>query len=137
MSKTPVELAFERHVELVAKKDRAGFIANFHEDAVVEDPVGASPLDPSGKGHCGHAAILAFWDEMIAPGDVRFAIDRAYVCGNEIANVGTVYNRLEGQGEIAAEGVFVYRVADDGRLLSIRAFWDYDTTMAALDDTEP
>ena len=48
MSKTPVELAFERHVELVAKKDRAGFIANFHEDAVVEDPVGPTPLDPTG-----------------------------------------------------------------------------------------
>jgi len=130
MPRTPAELAFERHVEFVSKKDRAGFIANFSEDAVVEDPVGKSPLDPSGRGHRGHEAIGAFWDMIIAPGSVRFEIERAYVCGDEIANVGTVFNALpDGPGEIGAEGVFVYRVNAEGKLVSLKAYWDYDATM--------
>ena len=127
--KSPVELAFERHVEFVAKKDRAAFLANFHEDAVVQDPVGATPLDPSGEGHRGHAAIAAFWDAAIEPGQVRFEIDRAYVCGDEIANVGTVCNQLPGEPELRADGVFVYRVHPDGRLISLKAYWDYDAVM--------
>ncbi len=130
MSKTAVELAFERHIEFVSKKDREAFIANFSEDALIEDPVGKSPLDPSGQGHRGHAAIGAFWDTIIAPGSIRFEIERAYVCGDEIANVGTIYNALpDGPGEIAAEGVFVYRVDAEGKIVSLKAYWDYDATM--------
>jgi ketosteroid isomerase-like protein len=130
MPKSPVELAFERHMEFVSKKDREGFIANFSEDAILEDPVGKSPLDPAGEGHRGHAAIGAFWDMIIAPGAVRFEIERAYVCGNEIANVGTVFNALPDRpGEIAADGVFVYRVNDEGKLVSLKAYWDFDQAM--------
>ena len=89
MAKTPAELAFERHVAAVQSGDRAAFLANFAENALVEDPVGPSPLDPSGEGHRGHAAIAAFWDLIIGPGSVRFEIQRAYACGSEVANVGT------------------------------------------------
>ncbi len=132
MAKSPVERAFERHIECVTKKDREAFLANFSEDAVVEDPVGKSPLDPTGQGHRGHAAIGAFWDQMVAPGTVRFEIDRAYVCGDEIANVGTIYNAMPGSNvEIAAEGVFVYRVDESGKLVSLKAYWDYDAAMSA------
>ncbi|MEE8164772.1 MAG: nuclear transport factor 2 family protein [Myxococcota bacterium] len=132
MAKTPAELAFERHVAAVQSGDRAAFLANFAENALVEDPVGPSPLDPSGEGHRGHAAIAAFWDLIIGPGSVRFEIQRAYACGSEVANVGTIYNALsDGGGEIAAEGVFVYRVDAEGKLVSLKAYWDYAKTMAA------
>jgi len=30
------------------------------------------------------------------------------------------------------EGVFVYRVRDDGKLVSLRAFWEVDRMMATL-----
>jgi len=132
MSKTPAELAFERHIAFVRTKDRAGFIANFSADAVVEDPVGKSPLDPTGQGHRGHDAIGAFWDAIIAPGAVRFEIERSYACGDEVANVGTAFNALpDGRGEIAAEGVFVYRVDAEGKIVSLKAYWDYETTMGS------
>jgi ketosteroid isomerase-like protein len=131
MEKRPVELAFERHVAAVQAGDREAFLDNFADDAVVEDPVGPSPLDPPGRGHRGREAIAAFWDTIIGPGAVRFEIERAYVCGDEIANVGTVFNALPGgEGEIAAEGVFVYRVDADGRLVSLKAYWDYEKAMA-------
>lgn len=126
---SPAELAFQRHVDFVARGDREGFLGNFSADAVVQDPVGKSPLDPTGRGHRGHQAIGAFWDTIIAPGRVRFEIERAYVCGDEIANVGTVYNALPGRDEVAAEGVFVYRVDAEGKIVSLKAYWDYDATM--------
>lgn len=130
MAETPVERAFARHVIAVEGKDREAFLANFSDDAIVEDPVGPSPLDPSGRGHRGLAAIGAFWDAMIGPCSVRFEIERAYVCGAEIANVGAVHNRLPGSDrEIAAHGVFVYRVDDEGRIMSLKAYWDYAKTM--------
>jgi ketosteroid isomerase-like protein len=133
MSKTPVEIAFERHVSAVQSGDREAFLSNFADDAVVEDPVGPSPLDPSGAGHRGRAAIGAFWDGIIAPGKVRFEIERAVVCGSEMANIGTVFNALPDRGsEIAAHGVFVYRVNAEGKLVSLKAYWDYDETMAGV-----
>ena len=132
MAKTSAELAFERHVAAVCSGDREAFLANYADNAVVEDPVGPSPLDPSGEGHRGHSAIAAFWDLIIGPGSVRFEIERAYACGDEVANVGSIYNTLpDGGGEIAAEGVFVYRVDAEGKLVSLKAYWDYAKTMAA------
>ncbi|MBW1884069.1 MAG: nuclear transport factor 2 family protein [Deltaproteobacteria bacterium] len=131
MAKTSAELAFERHVAAVHSGDREAFLANFADNAVVEDPVGPSPLDPSGEGHRGRSAIAAFWDLIIGPGSVRFEIERAYACGDEVANVGWIYNTLpDGGGEIAAEGVFVYRVDAEGKLVSLKAYWDYAKTMA-------
>lgn len=128
-SGSPAARAFARHVHAVQTHDRATFLANFAEDAVVEDPVGPSPLDPEGRGHRGHAAIGAFWDALIAPGSVRFAIDRAIVCGDEIANIGTISNRLADGREIKAEGVFVYRVNAAGKLVSLKAYWDFEKAM--------
>ncbi|MBJ19472.1 MAG: nuclear transport factor 2 family protein [bacterium] len=131
MARTAAELAFERHVAAIHSGNREAFLSNFAEDAIVEDPVGPSPLDPSGQGHHGRTAIAAFWDKVIGPGAVRFEIDRAYACGNEIANVGTIYNELpDTVGEIAAHGVFVYRVNLEGKLVSLKAYWDYETTMS-------
>ncbi|MCH2172945.1 nuclear transport factor 2 family protein [Myxococcota bacterium] len=133
MSPTPAERAFYRHLETIALGDRDAWLENFAEDAVVEDPVGPSPLDPSGQGHRGRVAIGEFWDRMIGPGELRFAIERAYVCGDEIANVGTIYNRLPGtDAEIGAEGVFVYRVDAAGKIVSLKAYWDYEATMAGV-----
>lgn len=131
MSNAPAALAFARHVKAVLSKDREAFVANFAPDAIVEDPVGPSPLDPTGLGHRGHAAIGAFWDMIIAPGSVRFAIERAIVCGDEIANIGTIFNRMPDGREIGAEGVFVYRVNGEGKLVSLKAYWDFEKTMGA------
>ena len=128
-SASPAALAFSRHVKAVQTRDRAAFLANFAPDALVEDPVGPSPLDPSGQGHRGHAAIGAFWDVIIAPGSVRFAIERAIVCGDEIANIGTIFNRMPDGREIGAEGVFVYRVNAAEKLVSLKAYWDFEKTM--------
>ena len=58
--------------EYAVGKDKAKWLSLFAENAVVQDPIGVSPLDPSGKGHKGLKAIEAFYDNVIANGDLKF-----------------------------------------------------------------
>ena len=60
--------------EYAVGKDKAKWLNLFAEDAVVQDPIGVSPLDPSGEGHKGLEAIEAFYDNIIANGDLIFEI---------------------------------------------------------------
>lgn len=106
--------------------DRERWLALFADDAVVEDPIGPSPLDESGAGRRGKDAIAAFWDEVISMGQVRFEIRESYACGSECANVGRITTTLPDGSRSIVEGVYTYRVGDDGRLQALRAFWEFD-----------
>jgi len=110
----------------VSEGNRDAWIALFAEDGVVQDPVGVSPLDPPGKGQVGRAAIAAFYDKFIAKVKVSFDYPRSYAAGDECAFIGTVYNELPDGSEFGSEGVFVYRVNDEGEIVSLRAFWEWD-----------
>ena len=46
------------------------------------------------------------------------------VC-NEEANVGNIVIRAAGY-EVTAEGVFTYRVNDEGKIVALRAYWELD-----------
>lgn len=110
--------------------DREAWLALFADDGWVEDPVGPSGFDPAGTGHHGHAAIAAFWDMAIAPTDsIEFLLTDSFAGGHEAAFVGTIRTRLGGT-QIDAEGVFTYCVDPDGRIRSLRAFWEIDRAMA-------
>ena len=65
----PAHLAGKRSRDAVAARDKEAWLANFTDDAIVQDPIGPSFLDPAGKGHRGKEAISAFWDKAIAPTD--------------------------------------------------------------------
>ena len=111
----------------VAAGDRAGWLALFTDDAVVEDPVGPSPFNPEGTGHRGREAIAAFYDNVIGVNEsISFAIRQSFLCGDEVANIGTIRINLAGGGAIEVDGVYCYRVAADGKLGGIRAFWEAD-----------
>ena len=124
------ELAI-RSLGCVEKKDREGWLAIWAEDGVIEDPVGRSPLDPEGRGHRGIAAIGAFWDKVIAPAELRFQIRQTFACGDECANVGTITTRVGGMVS-RTELVMVYRARGDGKLASLRAFWEFEDTVASI-----
>lgn len=115
-------LLSQRHV---ANGDREAWLALFADDAVVQDPVGPSPLDPTGKGHRGKQAIAAFWDGVIAKGRVSFDYPKSFAAGDECAFTGTVINAFPGGREFRAQGVFVYRVNEEGKLVSLRAYWEF------------
>ena len=77
----PARAAGQRSMDAVHAKDKQAWVDNFADDAIVEDPIGVSPLDPEGKGHRGKEAIAAFWDQQIAPNRVMFNIKHSYAAG--------------------------------------------------------
>jgi len=115
-----------RSLELVKARARDAWLELFADDAVVEDPVGVSPFDPSGKGHRGKAAITAFYDRIIAnAGALEYTIHASYPCGDECANVWTArFTRPDG-AVAETPMVTIYKVNPQGdKLMSLRAFWD-------------
>ena len=112
-----------RSVTAVESGDREGWLALFAQDAVVEDPIGVSSFDPEGKGHRGIDAIAAFYDNVISQAPVRFEVRESYAAGNECANVYTITMELGGGSRAVIDGVFTYRLDDDGKLASMRGFW--------------
>lgn len=130
--KHPARLASQHSMQAVQAKTKAAWLDLFADDAIIEDPIGTSPLDPDGKGQVGKAAISAFWDQNIAANQIDFDIRHSYACGNEVANVGVITTTLPNGMKALAEGVFIYKVNAAGKLVSLRAFWELEKTMASL-----
>jgi hypothetical protein len=124
-----VHLAGKRSREAAMAHDKQAWLDNFADDAIVEDPIGPSHFDPEGKGHRGKEAIAAFYDKAIAPSELQFNFVETYQCGNEEANVGSILIRSAGY-EVTAEGVFTYRVNEEGKLVALRAYWELDRAAA-------
>ena len=122
----PAYLAGQRSIDAVHRKDKDAWVGNFADDGFVQDPVGVSPLDPTGEGHHGKDAIAAFWDQQIGPNRVLFNIVDTFAAGNECANVGSITIVLGNGVVTVVNGVFLYRVNEDGKLHSLRAFWQFD-----------
>ena len=107
--------------------DREAWLDLFAEDAVVQDPVGPSPFAPEGHGHRGPEAIAAFYDNVIGVNEsIRFTIHQSFLCGDEVANVGIIRITFAGGGAVEVDGVYIYRAGPDGRIASLRAFWEAD-----------
>ena len=113
-------------INCVQNQDREGWLSLWHPEGVIQDPVGVSPLDPEGEGHRGIEAITAFYDNVISQGAVRFHIRESFACGSECANVGTITTRGADGSVSRCELVMVYRVDGEGKVLSLRAFWEFD-----------
>jgi ketosteroid isomerase-like protein len=120
----------------VAAKDRRAWLELFAPDAVVADPIGPSPLDPAGQGHRGLAAIAAFYDAVIAPNEqITFEIERSYLCGDEVADVGVIRTVLPGGTHVVVvRGVYTYRADGAGRLAGLRAYWQFDDVAVVPSD---
>ncbi|MFC9436412.1 nuclear transport factor 2 family protein [Nocardia sp. NPDC057030] len=128
----PARTAVQALHAAVRARDKDAWLARFAADAVVEDPVGPSDFDPAGKGHRGLDAISAFWDNAIAHNEsIEFLFDDSFACGDEVAYTGRVRSYNGGQ-VIDAEGVFVYRVDAEGKILAVRAFWEFERTMRTM-----
>ncbi|WP_028933644.1 nuclear transport factor 2 family protein [Pseudonocardia spinosispora] len=130
---TPARALSRRSMDAVCRKAKDEWLALFAPDAFVQDPVGPSPLDEDGKGHHGLAAISTFWDNTVAHTErFEFTIRDSFAAGDEVANVGTITSYLPSDQRIDAEGVFVYRATEDGRIHSLRAFWEFNRALTTL-----
>jgi ketosteroid isomerase-like protein len=128
----PARAVSKRSIAAVTAKRKDDWLALFAPDAVIEDPVGRSPIDPSGNGHRGREAIAKFWDNQIAANTIHFEVRESYAAGNECANVGTIAIGMPNGMRARCDGVFVYRVNDEGKLVSLRAFWEFEKMLATM-----
>jgi steroid Delta-isomerase len=131
MVSSPVSPADERIRETIQRYQatfntgqREAWLALFAADAVLEDPVGSPPRE-------GEKGLAAFWDEVHktatsdAIGEVRMVQGPA-ICGLEAAWAFELRIPMGEKSlilEIIDQGVFT----DDGRIRSIRAFWNEST----------
>jgi steroid Delta-isomerase len=126
----PAHAAGRRSREAVTARDKDAWLDVFADDAIIEDPIGPSAFDPEGKGHRGRDAISKFWDMTIANTDrIEFHFRDTFQCGNEEANVGSIVTTMAGH-QITSDGVFTYRVNDEGKLVALRAYWEMDRAAA-------
>ena len=84
-----------------------------------------SPLDPAGLGHQGKAAIEAFWNMAMPNGINSFDIRESHTAGDSCANVVTLSNKLPDGSLIVTDCVAVYTANDAGKIVSLRAYWDF------------
>ena len=117
------ELGFLSRDYAVAK-DKQNWLDLFADDAIVQDPIGKSPLDPVGDGHKGKEAIEKFYDTVIANGNIEFNILESIPCANECANFAQIVN-VVGDVKIETQMIVIYRVNSNDKIVSLRAFWDY------------
>jgi steroid Delta-isomerase len=117
------ELGFLSRDYAVAK-DKKNWLALFDKDAILQDPIGKSPLDPEGNGHQGINAIEKFYDTIIANGNIEFTILESIPCADECANYAEIVNFV-GEIRIETKMIVIYRVNSDDKIVSLRAFWDY------------
>jgi ketosteroid isomerase-like protein len=109
----------------VEAHDREAWLALFADDAIVEDPIGASAFDPEGKGHRGIEAIAAFYDNVIGVNEsIKFTIRQSFLCGDEAANVGVIRITFAGGSAVEVDGVYTYRRTGDDKIAALRAFWE-------------
>jgi len=84
----------------------------------------------------GLGAIAKFYDEVVAPSErITFEIERSYLCGDEVADVGIIRTcwRVAGMSPWCA-GVHLPRLTAM-ELAALRAFWEFDATeLVAAED---
>lgn len=122
--------------EYVQTHDRDGWLGLYSEDAIIEDPIGVSMIDPSGEGHRGRAAREAFYDSFIAPANISIEILHSYAAGLECANHIIITIQLPGEeGKIYQQkvhGVFTYEVNEAGELMALRGYWETEDPINSL-----
>ncbi len=110
--------------DFAVAKDKQNWLDLFAEEAIVQDPIGKSPLDPIGDGHKGKEAIEKFYDTVIANGNIEFNILESIPCADECANFAQIVN-VVGDVKIETQMIVIYRVNSNDKIVSLRAFWDY------------
>jgi steroid delta-isomerase len=105
---------------------REDWLGSFADDARVEDPVGHVPPI------VGRGALAQFWDVGIAPlTSVKFDVSREWEAGEEAMLLATVTVVVPNGTEVSYDGTFNYAI-ENGRIASLRAFWDMPAVAAAF-----
>jgi steroid delta-isomerase len=112
-----VHAAVDAYCAAYMANDRNAFLDAFADDGVIEDPVGT-------PAHAGREARGAFWDTVHQLTErMTFDVKDVVVCGSEAAMVFRIHAGT-GDAGIVLDAVDIFEVDDDGKITSMRAFWD-------------
>lgn len=112
-----IEQAIRTHFDAWNKQDKQRWMANFSEDARLEDPVG-------GPIKIGRAAVEKSWDNSfkeghfwtIAPVLMQICTDQAAL---HVRSTGTIDGK-----DIVIDGIEVYTIDDDGKVAYIKTWFN-------------
>ena len=105
--------------------DKQRWLDLFEEDAVVQDPVGVSRMDPAGNGHHGKAAIAKFYDLFKQTmKTLDFTIHKSMLCGDEVAADITLHISTHDGQSFDVAALNVYRASKNGKIASLKSFWE-------------
>ncbi|MBJ19217.1 MAG: nuclear transport factor 2 family protein [bacterium] len=127
----PAQRAGLDSFRLMSTGRKQDWIDLFSEDCLFEDPVGVSPLDPAGQGH-RKSDLAKFWDASIGLGKMTVECVKAKPRGKECAFLVDSTNEVPGLPPLEVEAIVIYRVNDEGKVWSVRAYWEYG---GAVDST--
>jgi hypothetical protein len=111
----------------VAAHDKAGWIALFDDDYVIEDPVGWQPV----RGE----DISSFWDAFIAPNDIDFVVHHDWIDGLHVVRDVTVVTKLGTGLEVRTPAHLRYELVDRDGMLKVErmaAHWELMPNFAQL-----
>ena len=128
----PAVLASENSAKFTMAGDRESWLALFAEDAFLANPVGKSPFDPKGEGFRGRADIKRFWDTVVAKANPTIVASQRIACDNRCAAVLQLTNDFGGGMKTTIDQVAIYEVNDDGKLISMKVYWDWDGLLAQI-----
>ncbi|ONM48125.1 nuclear transport factor 2 family protein [Nocardia donostiensis] len=117
----------------VAAHDRAAWVGLFTDDAVVNDPVGASP-------HTGTAAIERFYDTFIAPNSIAFDVEHDFAGPGTILRDLAIEITMSTGATVRVPMHLRYELAGTDRGLRIAylaAHWELPAMIARLLGTGP
>ena len=129
----PARRASQKSAATVAGGNKDVWVALFTPEAVIEDPVGPSFLDPEGHGHRGHGAIGRFWDANVAMiAKFHFRVTDSFANGPCCANVTTITTTLHDGSIMDIDCILIYTVDETGLITSLRAHWEPERSMATI-----
>jgi ketosteroid isomerase-like protein len=114
----------------VARHDKAGWLALFSREAVVEDPVGTPPHRKGAHSRAGHDDrddLDRFYETFIAANEIHFEVHRDIVCGWDVVRDVVIHIRMPSGFEVEVPTYLLYEVMrEDGelRIARMAAHWE-------------
>jgi steroid Delta-isomerase len=126
MSAELTQKAISDYFAAIRAMDADAWVKTFAEDATNYDPVGAPP-------NTGHAALRQFFDGICGAFEkVGLFEDHVFIVGRDAAVKWTGRGVGKNGREVTFEGIDVFEVNDEGKIQTVRAYWNPAAMMAQL-----
>lgn len=119
-----VTKAINDYFAAISSLDCEAWVANFAADAVSDEPGGKLE---------GHDALRAFFNGVAAGFEtIEMKPDQIFIVGSEAGVKWSASGVGKTGREAKFEGVDVFAINDEGKIQTVKAFWDPAAMMAQL-----